>query len=84
MKCLRKFAREIVAASVVFLSLARPLVAQQEVYPDHFDSTAVQTQASQVTKHHNKSAVYRSTKDNNKKVQHVRAATRGAKPNRKA
>jgi hypothetical protein len=42
MKYVRRFVRGIIAASILSFSLVRPLIAQQEVSPDHFDSAAVQ------------------------------------------
>jgi len=55
MKYLRMFAREVIAAAVVFLTFARPLVAQQEVNPDHFESAAIQkAETPVVAKTHHK------------------------------
>jgi len=49
------FAREVIAAAVVFLTFARPLVAQQEVNPDHFESAAIQkAETPVVAKTHHK------------------------------
>ena len=43
MNHLRKAIRAIVAASIISLSFVRPMIAQQEVSPDHFDAAPIQT-----------------------------------------
>ena len=86
MKYLRMFAHEVIAAAVVFLALARPLVAQQEVSPDHFDSAAVrnkQTATTAKTDPRNSLHVYRSGKRNSRRTAPLHTAAASVKPNRK-
>ena len=87
MKCAKMLARELVAAVVFFLTFARPLVAQQEVNPDHFDAAVVQKTATPtVAKTHAKNSlpVARSGKSSSHRSQSLHAATLKPKSNRKA
>jgi len=75
MKHLRNALRGIVAASILSLALVRPMIAQQEVSPDHFDSAGVQdTQTTKVSaKAHGSKAVRQTAaKKQTTKVQHAR------------
>ena len=78
MKNLTKVIRGVVTASMVFPALATPLVAQQEVSPDHFDSAAV-ANANSMTAGANarkaKSAVYRNAKKHAHRVQRAGSQT---------
>lgn len=72
MNYLRKAIRAIIAASVISLSFVRPMIAQQEVSPDHFDAAPIQTaQASTLaTKAKaNKVASHRNAKTHANKTQ---------------
>jgi len=82
MKYARKAIRGIIAASVLSFSLVRPLIAQQEVSPDHFDAAPVQsTQASKAAPKANdrKVASNRAAKKHVSKVQHTRPQTASLK-----
>lgn len=78
MKNLTKAIRGFITASMVFLALARPLVAQQEVSPDHFDSAAVANAnsiAAGPKARNAKSAAYRSAKKHAHRVQRAGSQT---------
>jgi len=87
MKCAKMLARELIAAVVFFLTFARPLVAQQEVSPDHFDSAVVQKASTpMVDNTHLKNSLHvaRNGKNNSHRSRTLYAATAKLKSNRKA
>lgn len=82
MNYLRKAIRAIIAASIISLSFVRPMIAQQEVSPDHFDAAPIQTaQASTLaTKAKaNKVALHRTGKTQAHKTQRARTNTASSK-----
>ena len=74
--------RGLVAVFVLSLSFARPVMAQQEVSPDHFDSTSVQDQQVAKTSpkaRDTKVAGNKASKKHASKVQHARTQTASVK-----
>lgn len=82
MNHLRKAIRAVIAASIISLSFVRPMIAQQEVSPDHFDAAPIQNaQAStSATKAKaNKVASHRSAKTQSNKTQRAHTNTASSK-----
>ncbi len=82
MKCSRRAIRGIVAACVLSLSLVRPLIAQQEVSPDHFNSAEVQdmqTSKAFPKARATKVATQRTANKRKTKVRHARRQTASLK-----
>jgi len=82
MNYLRKAIRAIIATSILSLSLVRPMIAQQEVSPDHFDAAPSQTaQASRATPRTkaNKVASHKAAKTETNKTQRARTSTASSK-----
>jgi hypothetical protein len=82
MRYLQNSIRAIVAASVLPLSFVTPVVAQQEVSPDHFDAVSIQDQ--QAVKSTPKAPARKASnqqvaKKRASKVQHARTQTSSAK-----
>lgn len=82
MNYLRKTIRAIIAASIISLSFVRPMIAQQEVSPDHFDAAPIQNaQAStSATKaKSNKVAAHKTAKTQANKTQRAHTNTASSK-----
>ena len=82
MKHSKTVTRGLVAVFALSLSFARPVLAQQEVSPDHYDSTSVQDQ--QVSKalpkaRDSKVTANKAPKKHSSKVQHARTQTASSK-----
>lgn len=73
--------RGLLAVFVLSLSFVRPVMAQQEVSPDHYDSTSIQDQqVSKTSKASNsKVAANKAPKKHTSKVQHARTQTAASK-----
>lgn len=82
MKHVQNSIRAIVAASLLSLSFVIPVVAQQEVSPDHFDAVSLQDQqAAKSTPKatERKVSSQRIARKRANKVQHARTQTASAK-----
>ena len=75
MNYLRKAIRALIAASIISLSFVRPMIAQQEVSPDHFDAAPIQNAQASTSKTKAKAnnlASHRTAKTQANKTQRAR------------
>lgn len=82
MKHLINSVRAMIAASVLSLSFVTPVVAQQEVSPDHFDAVSAQDQQTAKSKAktpEGKAPTQQVARKRASKVQHARTQTVSAK-----